>query len=72
MEDNRSRFPAALAILCNYSVILRIPESQKSGLVRLARGQDFRLFLLWLFDFLLLTVIAFTHNKLPVWWLNRG
>jgi hypothetical protein len=33
----------------------------------LARGQNLRLFLLWLFDFFLLTVVAFTHNKLLVW-----
>jgi hypothetical protein len=33
----------------------------------LARGQDFRLFLLWLFDFFFLTVVAFTHNKFLVW-----
>jgi hypothetical protein len=33
----------------------------------LARSQNLRLFLLWLFDFLLLAVVTFTHNKLLVW-----
>jgi len=40
--------------------------STAEALRRLARGQDLRLFLLWLFDFLLPTVVAFTHNKLLV------
>ncbi len=35
-----------------------------------ARSQDFGLFLLGLFDFFFLTVVAFTHNKLLVGWLE--
>ena len=41
--------------------------NEETGLRTLAGGEDLRLFLLWLFDFFLLTVVAFTHDKLPVW-----
>ena len=36
-------------------------------LIRLAGGEDFRLFLLWLFDFFFLAVVAFAHDELLGW-----
>ena len=49
-----------------YYALRSVRDICRLRLVRLARGQDFRFFLLWLFDFFLLTVVAFTHNKLLV------
>ncbi len=47
------------------------PTFQPFRLIRLAGGEYFRLFLLRLFDFFLLTVVAFTHNKLLVLFLVK-
>ena len=65
------RGPAAAAKKAGELILRQAQDDRllKPELVRLARGEDFRLFLLWLFDFFLLTVVAFTHDELLVWWL---
>jgi hypothetical protein len=51
-----------MAIPRNYSVIPGVSHpGARDPSVRLARGEDLRLFLLRLFDFFFLTVVTFTH-----------